>query len=88
MIAGMTLEDWFAGQIIASMIGSDPAYANQRDKNGQLCGIDAARLANLSKNAYQAAEAMCQVRATLHPPKRQPQPAAATPAAPAHTPTR
>ena len=79
MIAGMTLEDWFAGQVIAAMIGSDPAYANQRDKNGQLCGIEATRLANLSKNAYQTAEAMLQVRATLHPrTPGEPRPAAAS----------
>jgi len=34
---GMTLKDWFAGPIIAAMLGSDPANSSQRDKNGQLC---------------------------------------------------
>lgn len=62
MIPGLTLQDWFAGQIIAAMIGSDPAYSSQRDQNGRLCGIDGARLANLANNAYQAAEAMMQAR--------------------------
>jgi hypothetical protein len=26
---GMTLKDWFAGQIIAAMVGSDPSNSNQ-----------------------------------------------------------
>jgi len=65
MIPGMTLQDWFAGQIIAAMIGSDPAYSSTRDKDGRLCGIEPARLANMSKNAYQTAEAMMKARATV-----------------------
>jgi hypothetical protein len=60
-------QDWFAGQIIAAMIGSDPANSNQRDQNGRLCGIEPARLANMTKNAYQSAEAMLQSRAALYP---------------------
>ena len=67
MIPGMTLQDWFAGQIIAAMIGSDPANSNQRDQNGRLCGIETARLANMTKNAYQSAESMLQSRAALYP---------------------
>jgi hypothetical protein len=63
MLPGMTIHDWFAGQIIAAMIGSDPAYSSTRDKDGRLCGIEPARLANMSKNAYQIAEAMMQARA-------------------------
>jgi hypothetical protein len=61
----MTLQDWFAGQIIAAMVGSDSSYSNQRDPNGRLCGIESTRLANLAKNAYQAAEALMQARATV-----------------------
>ena len=60
---GMTLKDWFAGQIIAAMVGSDAANASLRDKNGQLCQIDESKLANMAKNAYQAAEALIQARA-------------------------
>ncbi len=67
MIAGMTLEDWFAGQIIAAMIGSDPAYSNNRDPNGRLCGIEPAKIENLTKNAYQVAAAMMQARPTVRP---------------------
>ena len=65
MIPEMTLQDWFAGQIIAAMIGSDPAYSSMRDNDGRLCGIEPARLANMSKNAYQTAEAMMQARAAV-----------------------
>jgi hypothetical protein len=61
---GMTLKDWFAGQIIAAMLGSDPSNSSQRDNNGQLCQMDPAKLANMAKSAYQAAEALLQVRAT------------------------
>jgi hypothetical protein len=60
---GMTLKDWFAGQIIAAMLGSDASNSSQRDKNGQLCKMDQAKLANMAKSAYQAAEALLQVRA-------------------------
>jgi len=60
---GMTLKDWFAGQVIAAMLGSDPANSNQRDSNGQLCQMDQTKVANLAKSAYQIAEAMMQVRA-------------------------
>jgi hypothetical protein len=59
---GMTLKDWFAGQIIAAMLGSDPANSSQRDSNGQLCKMDPCKVANLTKGAYQVAEAMMQVR--------------------------
>jgi hypothetical protein len=62
---GMTLKDWFAGQIIAAMLGSDPANSSQRDKNGQLCKMDQAKLENIAKSAYQAAEALMQVRAAM-----------------------
>jgi len=67
MLPGMTLQDWFAGQIIAAMIGSDPAYSSTRDNDGRLCGIEPARLANMTKNAYQTAEAMMQARAAAGP---------------------
>jgi hypothetical protein len=60
---GMTLKDWFAGQIIAAMLGSDPSNSSLRDKNGQLCQMDHSKLANMAKSAYQAAEALMQVRA-------------------------
>jgi hypothetical protein len=60
---GMTLKDWFAGQIIAALLGSDPANSSQRDKNGQLCPMDPSKLANMAKSAYQAAEALMQARA-------------------------
>ncbi len=60
---GMTLKDWFAGQIIAAMLGSDSSNSSQRDKNGQLCKMDQSKLANMAKSAYQAAEALMQVRA-------------------------
>ena len=60
---GMTLKDWFAGQIIAAMLGSDPANSSQRDKNGQLCKMDQSKLSNMARSAYQVAEAMMQVRA-------------------------
>jgi len=60
---GMTLNDWFAGQIIAAMLGSDPSNSTQRDKNGQLCPMDESKLANMAKTAYQAANVMMQVRA-------------------------
>jgi hypothetical protein len=63
MIPEMTLQDWFAGQVIAAMIGSDPAYSSTRDNDGRLCGIEPARLQNMATNAYQAAEAMMKVRA-------------------------
>lgn len=58
----MTLQDWFAGQIMAAMIGSDGSFANQRDKNGQLCGIEPTRLANLAKNSYQVADSLMKAR--------------------------
>lgn len=61
---GMTLKDWFAGQIMAAMLSSDASSATQRDQNGQLCGFDKTRLAHLAKNAYQVAEAMLQARTT------------------------
>lgn len=64
---GMTLKDWFAGQIIAAMLGSDASNSSQRDKNGQLCKMDQAKLANIARSAYQAAEALLQVRAELEP---------------------
>ncbi len=60
---GMTLKDWFAGQIISAMLGSDSSNSSQRDGNGQLCKMDQAKLANLAKSAYQAAEALMLVRA-------------------------
>jgi hypothetical protein len=60
---GMTLKDWFAGQIIAAMLGSDPSNSSQRDRNGQLCKMDDSKLANMAQSAYQAAEALMQVRA-------------------------
>jgi hypothetical protein len=60
---GMTLKDWFAGQIIAAMLGCDPSNSSQRDSNGQLCKMDQSKVANLTKSAYQIAEAMMQVRA-------------------------
>ena len=60
---GMTLEDWFAGQVIAAMLGSDPSNSSQRDCNGQLCKMDQSKLANMAKGAYQVAAAMMQVRA-------------------------
>ena len=63
---GMTLKDWFAGQIISAMLGSDSSNSSQRDKNGQLCKMDQAKLANLAKSAYQAAEALMQARAADH----------------------
>lgn len=59
---GMSLKDWFAGQVIAAMIASDPAFSGVRDKNGQHCEIDKAKLNNMAKNSYQAAEAMMQAR--------------------------
>ena len=65
---GMTLTDWFAGQIIAAMLGSDSSNSSQRDKNGQLCKMDQARLANMAKSAYQAADALMQVRGADHAP--------------------
>jgi uncharacterized protein (DUF2147 family) len=60
---GMTLNDWFAGQVIAALLGSDPSNSTQRDKNGQLCPMDEFKLANMAKTAYQAANAMMQIRA-------------------------
>jgi hypothetical protein len=60
---GMTLKDWFAGQIIAAMLGSDPSNSTQRDSNGQLCKMDHSKLANMAKSAYQVVEAMMQARA-------------------------
>ena len=60
---GMTLKDWFAGQIMAALLGSDPSNSSQRDKNGQLCPMDQSKLANVAKSAYQAAEALMQIRA-------------------------
>lgn len=62
MIPGMTMQDWLAGQIIASLLGSDPTNANQRDVNGRLCGIEPLRMANMAKIAYQAADAMMVAR--------------------------
>ena len=62
---GMTLKDWFAGQIIAAILGSDPSNSTQRDGNGQLCKMDQSKLANMAKSAYQVAEAMMQVRAAM-----------------------
>jgi hypothetical protein len=59
----MTLKDWFAGQIIAAMLGSDSSNSSQRDKNGQLCKMDQAKLANWATSSYQAAEALMQARA-------------------------
>jgi hypothetical protein len=59
----LTLRDWFAGQVIAAMIGSDAALSAQRDENGRHCGFNASRLANMATNAYQAAEALIQARA-------------------------
>lgn len=49
---GMTLKDWFAGQIIAAMLGSDPAHSNQRDENGQLCKMNQSKLTNMAMSAY------------------------------------
>lgn len=80
MIPGMTMQDWLAGQIIANMLGSDPANCNQRDGNGRLCGFEPARMANMAKIAYQAAEAMMQARAGHAAPP----PAAMPPRQPAH----
>ncbi|MCE9608306.1 MAG: hypothetical protein K8U03_25755 [Planctomycetia bacterium] len=60
---GMTLKDWFAGQVIAAMVASDSSFAGMRDKNGQHCEIDKAKLNNMAKNSYQAAEAMMHARA-------------------------
>jgi hypothetical protein len=60
---GMTLKDWFAGQIIAAMVGSDPANSNQRDENGQLCGMNETKLVNMAFNAYLTAEMLMRVRA-------------------------
>lgn len=60
---GMTLKDWFAGQVIAAMIASDSSFSGMRDKNGQHCELDKAKLNNMAKNSYQAAEAMMQARA-------------------------
>jgi hypothetical protein len=62
-IPGMTIKDWFAGQIIAAMMGSDPSNSTQRDSNGQLCKMDQSKLANMARSAYQVAEAMMQARA-------------------------
>jgi hypothetical protein len=61
---GMTLKDWFAGQIIAALLGSDPSNSSLRDKNGQLCQMEPIKLENMAKTAYHAAEVMMQVRAT------------------------
>ncbi len=80
MFPGMTMQDWLAGEIIAALLGSDPANANQRDPNGRLCGIEPARMANMAKIAYQAAEAMMQHRATL--PQSQPPVGVAAPTRP------
>jgi hypothetical protein len=60
---GMTLNDWFAGQIMAGLLGSDPSNSTQRDKNGQLCPMDEPKLVNMAKTAYQAANALMRVRA-------------------------
>jgi hypothetical protein len=62
MTPGMTLQDWFSGQVIAAMVGSDSTFASQRDQNGRLCGIEVTRLANIAKNAYQIAAAMMAAR--------------------------
>ena len=70
MTPDMTLLDWFAGQILSSMIGSDPSNANNRDENGRLCGMEPARLANMAKAAYQAAEALVQARPVQVAPVR------------------
>lgn len=59
---GMTLKDWFAGQVIAAMVGSDPSNSSQRDGNGQLCQMDPSKLANMAESAYQIAAAMMRVR--------------------------
>ena len=48
---GMTLKDWFAGQIVAAMLGSDPSNSSQRDQNGQPCAMDKSKLANIAKSA-------------------------------------
>jgi hypothetical protein len=58
----MTLNDWFAGQIMAAMLGSDPSNSSHRDSNGQLCGMDQTKLVNMAKTAYQVANALMQVR--------------------------
>ena len=63
---GMTLQDWFAGQVIAALLGSDSSYSSQRDQNGQLCSMEPNRLANMAKTAYQAAESMMHVRAAIY----------------------
>ncbi len=60
---GMTLKDWFAGQIIAAMLGSDPSNSSQRDRNGQLCKMESSKLENMATTAYQVAEALMLVRA-------------------------
>jgi hypothetical protein len=62
-LPAMTLKDWFAGQIVAAMMGSDPSNSNQRDSNGQLCKMDQSKLTNMARSAYQVAEAMMQARA-------------------------
>lgn len=61
---GMTLRDWFAGQVIAAMISSDSSFSGMRDKNGQHCELDRAKLNNMAKNSYQAADAMLAARCT------------------------
>ena len=61
---GMTLKDWFAGQVIAAMVGSDSSLSSQRDDNGQPSALNKTRLANMAKNAYQTAEALMQARAS------------------------
>lgn len=61
---GMTLRDWFAGQVIAAMIASDSSFSGMRDKNGQHCELDRAKLNNMAKNSYQAADAMLLARGT------------------------
>jgi hypothetical protein len=62
MIPEMTLQDWFAGQVIAAMIGGDSSLVSRRDDNGRLCGIEPARLAANAGNAYQIATAMMAAR--------------------------
>ena len=68
-VPGMLLGDWFAGQIFAAMLGSDPSNSSQRDDNGQPCRMDRTKLTNMAKSAYQAADALIQVR-TAGPSER------------------
>ena len=60
---GMTLRDWFAGQMAAAILGSDPSNSSPRDGNGQLCKIDQSKVKNLAHSAYQIADALMLARA-------------------------